>query len=107
MRPEWRDIIKKLPKRRGYGKNRARTVFGDRPRPVIIQLERLDALYGAGEEVSPKSLIAHKLLRIRGNSMPKVKIVGGGSLTKKLVIQGCLVTSSVRAAVEKAGGTIA
>ena len=33
MRPEMRDIIKKLPKLRGHGKNRALTVNNERVRP--------------------------------------------------------------------------
>src|SRR5882672_7511171 len=51
-RPEWRDIIKKLPKRRGYGKNRARTVNPDAPRPLAVALNRLD-MFKDGMEISP------------------------------------------------------
>src|ERR1700690_2249774 len=48
-RPELRDIIKKLPKRRGYGKNRARTVFAMRPRSIAISLERIEKAFAGGE----------------------------------------------------------
>lgn len=105
-RPEWRDIIKKLPKRRGYGKNRGRTVVGDRVRPVIVSLEQLNELFQSGAEVTPQTLREHELVgaRITGHSL--VKIVGGGSLEKKLSLKGCMVTASVRAAIEKAGGSV-
>lgn len=102
-RPELRDIIKKLPKRRGYGKNRARTVNEMRPRPIVIQLARIEETMSG--EVSPKTLIASGLLNAR-EARSKVKIVGNATVSKKFAITGCLVTGSVRATIEKAGGTV-
>ncbi len=106
-RPELRDIIKKLPKRRGYGKNRARTVFADRRRAVAIPLEALEAVFAAGAEVTPAALVEKKLITIRGRFTPIVKILGDGALSKKLSVKNCLVSASARSAIEKAGGTIA
>lgn len=106
-RPEMRDIIKKLPKRRGYGKNRARTVDGSRPAPVAVSLSRLEKLFDNGATVNPKAIKALGLVTGRGSQLPAVKIVSGGSLTKKLSISGCGVSMSARTAIEKAGGTIA
>jgi len=37
-RPEMRDIIKKIPKLRGHGKNRARTVNAERILPSVVNL---------------------------------------------------------------------
>ena len=37
MRPESRDAIKKFPKRRGYGKNRARTVRTNRIATSVVK----------------------------------------------------------------------
>ncbi|TSC86192.1 MAG: large subunit ribosomal protein L15 [Parcubacteria group bacterium Gr01-1014_8] len=106
-RPEWRDIIKKLPKRRGYGKNRGRTVVSDRQRAVIISLEQLERAFDAGAEVTPKTLKTHDLLSERSVKFPFVKIVGGGTLSKKLSFKDCAVTASAKVAIEKAGGTVA
>ena len=103
-RPEMRDIIKKLPKRRGYGKNRGRTVIGGRARPLPIPLERLEQLFDAATEVTRKNLAERLSLDPRRN-IP-VKIVGGGALQKKLTIRGIPVSASVRSAVEKAGGSV-
>ena len=105
IRPEWRDIIKKLPKRRGYGKNRGRTVDGTKLDAVVVSLERLDALFESGAEVTPRALAAKGVFRAR--KMPPVKIVGGGSFAKKLSLKGIPTSASARVAIEKAGGTIA
>jgi large subunit ribosomal protein L15 len=104
-RPELRDIIKKLPKRRGFGKNRGRTVVGTRLDAVAISLERLSKLFDNGAEVTTKTLAEKGALNAR--VMPPVKIVGGGTLDKKLSFKGIAVTASAKAAIEKAGGTIA
>lgn len=100
-RPQWRDIIKKLPKRRGYGKNRGRTVVSTRVQPTVISLERLETLFSNGSEVSLKTLKEHNLL-----NSSKVKIVGTGTLTKQLKVVGCAVSASARGAIEKVGGSV-
>jgi large subunit ribosomal protein L15 len=40
------------------------------------------------------------------NARNGAKIVGTGTLTKKLTINNCLATKSAVAAIEKAGGTL-
>lgn len=103
-RPELRDIIKKLPKRRGYGKNRGRSVDGSKLDAVVISLDRLEKLFEGGAEVSYKILAEKGAISSR--TMPPVKIVGTGSLSKKLSFKGLAVSASARLAIEKAGGTI-
>ncbi len=103
MRPEWRDIIKKLPKRRGFGKNRGRTVVGTRPDALALSLQRLNELFESGATVSFKTLAK---MGVPGRKFRPVKIVNVGQLSKKLSIQGIPVSSSARASIEKAGGTI-
>lgn len=103
-RPEMRDIIKKLPKRRGYGKNRSRSVDGSRPTPVPISLDRLEKLFKSGAEVTAKALAEKGAISAR--TMPPIKIVGSGSLTKKLLFKGIAVSASARSAIEKAGGQV-
>jgi large subunit ribosomal protein L15 len=103
-RPEMRDIIKKLPKRRGYGKNRGRSIDGTRLDAVVISLDRLEVLFENGAEVTSKTLTEKGAINRR---LPTVKIVGTGAITKKLSFKGIAVSASARAAIEKAGGTIA
>lgn len=104
LRPEWRDIIKKLPKRRGYGKNRGRTVVGTRPVALPISLNVIETHFETGAEVSPKAMAEKGIVHAR-KTLP-IKIVGG-SLKKKLSFKGVGVSASARAIIEKAGGTIA
>lgn len=106
IRPESRDAIKKLPKRRGYGKNRARTVRRTPFSYAPVNLVALEATYAAGEVVSPASLFAHGLLRRYRGRLPAVKILGMGSVTKALVVRRCTLSASARAALLAAGATI-
>jgi large subunit ribosomal protein L15 len=105
-RPEFRDIIKKLPKRRGYGKNRGRTVDGTRPAPVAIEISRLDAYFDAGTEINPKAFFQKGIVKGRGAKFPLIKIVSGGEITKKFSFSGVGVSKGALAAIEKAGGTV-
>jgi len=105
-RPEMRDIIKKLPKLRGHGTNRARTVNENRVRPVVINVRALEATYEAGEEVNPKTLLLKGLIEKKGKRTPPVKILGTGELTKKFTVSRCYVSASAREKIEAAGGTV-
>jgi len=102
MRPELRDIIKKIPKRRGYGKNRSRTVNSSREKPIVINIGKLDKVFNEGEVVSPRTLKSKNIL---GRST-LVKILGNGKLNKKLSISGCLISKSAREQFKKNGGII-
>ena len=105
-RPEMRDIIKRLPKLRGFGKNRARGVNNERELFMVINLGAIDTAFAGGDTVSPQTLIGKDLLATKKGKVPKVKILGTGELTKKLTFSGCAFSASVKAKVEKAGGTI-
>ena len=105
IRPEVRDLIKKLPKRRGYGKNRSRTVRGNRISTSAVNLAMLEAAYAIGETVSPASLLAKGLIRRAKGRAPVVKILGTGTLTKALVIKGCILSEAARTALFASGGT--
>lgn len=106
-RPEVRDMIKKLPKRRGYGKNRARTVFTERPDAFPLSLATVEAYFKAGDTVSPETLAKMGVITLSGRTAPRVKILGKDGLTKAVTVKGCEVSAGAKAAIEKAGGTIA
>ncbi len=107
IRPAVRDIIKKLPKRRGYGKNRARTVNDSRVRFSVINLFRLEGHFSDGETVTPLALQKKSLIRIgNGKKSRTVKILGTGPFKKKLSFANCEVSKNARVLIEKAGGTI-
>ena len=106
VRPEMRDIIKKLPKRRGYGKNRARTVYTDRPRPAIVNVDMIERLYSAGETVTKETLFEKGAIRRKSGRIPSVKILGNGVLAKKISVSGCAVSAEAKKKIEAAGGII-
>lgn len=100
-RPELRDIIKKIPKRRGFGKNRGRTVVS-RPASIAISVSTLDRLFEAGA-ISPKVLAERGVIN-RANC--PVKLVAGET-SKKFSVTGIPASASARESITKAGGTIA
>ena len=106
VRPEVRDLIKKLPKLRGHGQNRARTVRTNRMFAFGVNLATIDAAYKAGEKVSPATLLAKGLVRRSKGRAPAVKILGTGTISKALSVVGCSLSASARTAIEKVGGTI-
>ena len=102
MRPAIREILKKLPKQRGYA------FASIQAAALVVNLKDLETNFKVGEIVNPKVLTERGLIRVRKNasSQPVVKILGTGELTKKLTIAGCKVSESAKAAIEKAGGSI-
>lgn len=105
-RPEMREIIKKLPKLRGHGTNRARTVNAERVLPIAVNVSALESIYSEGSEVNPKSLVALGAIKAKGKKLPKVKILGNGEVKKKLKISGCQFSASARTKIENAGGSV-
>jgi large subunit ribosomal protein L15 len=103
-RPELRDIIKKLPKRRGYGKNRGRTHV-PHPDAIAISLSKIEKAFDTGAQISRETLIEKGLISKR--SLAVAKIVGGENFGKKVSVTGIKVSGSARAAIEKAGGSVA
>ncbi len=106
IRPVERDIIKRIPKRRGHGKNRARTVNAGRVKPSVVNLAALETAFTTGDKVSPKELVAKKLVRAESGKLPLVKILGQGTLTKGLTISNCEVSKTAKEAIEKVGGQV-
>lgn len=90
LRPEIRDFIKKIPKRRGY---RFKSI---QSKPEIVNLKDLEKHFQEGEVVSPETLLEKGLIgRIKGR-IPEVKILGDGELKKKLEIKDCKMSKSVK-----------
>lgn len=102
-RPEWRDIIKKLPKLRGRGKNSNKSIQSPY---IAINLGTLDAAF-TGSEVTPETLVEAGFVSKRGGKLPKVKILAHGELTKKLSVKGVVVSETAKQKIEKAGGSVA
>lgn len=104
VRPAMRDIIKKLPKLRGHGKNRSKSVFYRGPE-AVVNLSALN-VFKDGDVVSPTALVAMGLIGEAFGKNPKVKILGTGTLTVKLSFERCTVSAVAKEQIEKLGGTI-
>lgn len=70
---------------------------------AIINLDDLDKLFQAGDEVTPEALIK---LGIIPGMKDGVKVLGFGALTKKLKVQAHRFSASARAAIEAAKGEV-
>jgi len=103
MRPELRDIIKKLPKMRGRGISIFQSLS---PKNKVINLDILEKTFEDGALVSPSSLMKKGLLKKYKGEVPKVKILGTGTLSKKLSFTGLDVSTGAKAKIEKGGGSV-
>ena len=98
-RPEIRDIIKKLPKLRGYRFNSGLI----KSSPVNVGSLNI---FSAGSVISPKTLFENNLIRKVGGKLPSVKILGTGDINIKVSVVDCIVSKTARVKIEKALGTI-
>lgn len=95
IRPAERDLIQRLPKLRGIKHSRLSV------RAAVVSLGDLNRVKGS--EVTPATLVASGLIQ---HGKDKVKILGGGSITRALTVKGVLVSESVKKAIEAAGGKV-
>lgn len=102
-RPEWRDIIKKLPKLRGRGVNQNKAIT---TKPVVVNLGLLEEIFTSGEAITPTILVEKGVVDTISGKIPAIKILGDGELTKTFKISGCSVSESAKAKIEKVKGTI-
>ena len=102
-RPEMRDIIKRIPKLRGRGKNSLKSRHLDK---VVISLASLERNFSNGDVVSSSSLLEKKIISTISGKVPSVKILATGELKKKLTIKGLDVSSGSSKAIVALGGNI-
>jgi len=100
MVPIIRELIKKYPKLKGYRR------FVIESHKAIVNIETLEKTSKDGETINPENLIKKGIIRMIKGKKPEVKILGKGKLTKKLIIENCKVSASVKLAIEKAGGSV-
>ena len=100
IRPELRDIIKKLPKKRGY------RFKSFREKPQVVNVGVLDKIFENGAEVNPQTLLKAGVIETKGKKMPRVKLLGNGNLAKKLLVSKCQISASAKEKIEKAGGKV-
>jgi large subunit ribosomal protein L15 len=96
-------MIKRIPKLRGRGKNIFQS-FQDKYIPVNLDL--IEKHFASGDAVNPETLSKKGLVKLQSGSKTKVKILGTGEITKKIVLTGCAISGSAKEKIEKAGGSV-
>ncbi|MBZ1345070.1 MAG: uL15 family ribosomal protein [Candidatus Nealsonbacteria bacterium] len=104
LKPIIRELIKRYPKLRGY-KFKSK-IKNQKSKIVILNLETLEKKFNSGEKINPKILTEKKIIAEIKGKMPKVKILGKGEITKKLIIEGCEISKSAKEKIEKTGGIV-
>ncbi len=89
-------IFRRLPKR-GFSNFHFRVAY------QAVNLRDLEQAFQAGERVTPEVLRERGLL---GSGDRPVKVLGSGTLTRKLAVEADAFSASAKAAIEQAGGTV-
>lgn len=92
-------LIKRLPFRRGKGRNKS-----FKKRPMVLNVKILNLL-PKGTEVTVESLIKHKIIDPNDAKTYGVKILGDGDLSVQLAVM-IPVSKGAAKKIEKAGGSI-
>ncbi len=100
MVPIIRELIKRYPKLKGY------RAFVPENDFRVVNLELLEKHTKDGETVNPGSLVAKGLIRMIKGRTPIVKILGKGTIAKKITVENCKISKSAKEAIEKAGGSV-
>ena len=100
-RPELRDIIKKLPKLRGYQFNSFAVL------PVGVSLDKISKIFSSGGAVNPTILLEKNVIKKKKGVVPQVKILNGKEpFSVKIQLSKCLVSATAKDTIEKAGGAV-
>jgi large subunit ribosomal protein L15 len=102
-RPEMRDVIKRLPKLRGRGKNSLKSISQG---PLVLNLGIISEAFNSGDTVSPKSLVEKGLITARNGRIPNIKILGGGGIKGKYTFENVKFSTKAKELVESAHGKV-
>jgi large subunit ribosomal protein L15 len=100
-RPELRDIIKKLPKNRGYAFKSFEI------KPVGVSLDKIIKAFPEGGKVSPATLFELKVIKKRKGWVPAVKILNGKeNFNVRIEVSGCSISDAAKEKIVKMGGSV-
>lgn len=102
LRPEIREIIKKIPKLRGRGKNSNKSF---EIKPVILNLSKLVDV-PANTILTPLKFVELKLVELYKGKVPAIKVLGNGEITQALTFKKITISKSAIEKIEKAGGKV-
>jgi len=89
-------LVRRLPHKRGFH-NPFQKEY------AIVNVEKLNEVFGAGTEVSPQALAEAGITK--SAALP-VKVLGRGKLEKPLTVRAHAFSDSARSKIEAAGGEI-
>ena len=101
IRPEVRDLVKKIPKLRGSRYKRGNII-----RSAVVNTRDLERVFEDGMRVTPRVLVEKGLVSRTKGRIPSVKLLADGSLTKKLLVADCQFSLAAKEKIENAGGTV-
>ena len=90
-----KSLILPTPKLRGF--------VSHKPNLFIVSLGQLQASFADGATVTAKDMVKQHLIDA---AWPGVKVLGGGTISKKLYVTADKFSVSAAAAITKAGGTV-
>lgn len=94
IRPAEREILKKIPKLRGYK-------FSTFPKKyAAVSLREVEKKFNTGDIISPLILVQKGLVRRIKGRIPLVKIIGAGELKKKIEFKDVTFSKGVRSAIK-------
>jgi len=104
IRPAQRDLILRLPKRRGF-RNKPKT-----SKPAVFNLSDLSAALKTHIEDSKPLEVTQTVLK-EANLLPhnyrgRVKILGEGQINFPIVVKGLEISRGAKIKIEKAGGIV-
>lgn len=91
----FKQTLQRIPKVGGFKSHRVR--------PAVVTLAELQHAFADGAVVSLDTVVKKGLVE---RNRAGVKIVGTGTLKKKLIVKNCRVTAGAKAAIEAVGGSV-
>jgi len=98
--PVVRELLKKYHKLRGYKFNSINK------KPAIVNVSDIEKLFNSGDVITPEALLEKNLIRKSSGSLPKVKVLGNGNITKKVTLKECISSKQAAQKIEGAGGSV-
>lgn len=100
IRPQIQDLIKRIPKMRGYD----RAAIRRKKKTIILDLEILEKKFDSGSVISRETLAEAGLLKDKNSP---IKILSDGHLTKSFTVASIPASKKTIDKIIKAGGNYA
>ena len=88
--PAERELLKKIPKLRGY------KFKSFQSKPAIVNLKDIERVFKPGDTVTPDALMEAGLIRRVHGKKPIVKVLGTGVLKKKITFKDVIFSKSAQ-----------